>query len=452
MSYGEFLVFLDDNMFNVIFISLITLILYLILFRKHIHSIFDPLFTIVVISALANSTVFYLYFDNQIRYDYFQSFIITEVFFLLGFFLIKPFRTSPDIHFIEKKWYDSSLFISILFYWSSIIHVFFQLLTYSVVGLPILMDSRLTAFAGGSGFGFIGRVIDVVGAIGTILLFYRMFYLKQHSREKVFNYIYLLFIVFFLIVSGNKTNLVFLVYYLFLLQTAMLRFIGKDAIEVHKKITNTQTWLFLISLPLIFFVIYVQYVNTVGTSDDLDLLSSLSFRILSFGDVYYMTLPHDVILRMNHSSGFMQVFKDFLGTYRIVPWQNLPVDCGIEIMSYHAVVGSNVNVGPNARYNYFAILYFGALGQALYCFVLGLSASFMRNTLYRKLPNRMIWVLFYILLNFNLIFLLQDQAYTFGHDLNILLVLPILFAISGASYLIVMNWKKLISKTDLLNE
>lgn len=447
MSYGEFFTFLDDNLFSVIMISIIALIAYLLMYRKYILSIFDPFFTIIVIAALSNATVFYLFFANQIKAYYFESFIITEVFFLFGFFLIKPFKRIQDSVPTEKKWYDSELFLSSLFIWSSVLHIVLQMATYALVGLPILMDSRLTTFAGGSGFGMIGRIIDVVGAIGTILLFYRIFYVKQKGINKIYNYIYLLFLIFFLIVSGNKTNLIFLVYYLFLLQTCMSRFIGPKANDVSKRITKTQIWLFLVSIPLIFFVIYVQFVNTVGSSDNLDALSSLSFRVLSFGDVYYMTLPHDVILRMNNNSAFLQLFKDFLGTFRIVPWTELPTDCGIEIMNYHAI-GGNVNVGPNARYNYFAILYFGMFGQAIYCFILGLITSFLRNTLYHILPNRMIWVLVYILLNFNLIFLLQDQAYTFGHNLNILLILPPLFGLSTITYLVMNNWKKLINQLD----
>ena len=447
MNYGEYFQFLDDHMLSVIVISSITLIVYLLLYRKYIFSIFDPLVFAVVATALANATVFYLYFDEQIKLDYFQRFVITELGFLAGFFLIRPLKRQPEKCqiIIDTKWYDSTLFVSSLFYWSSMLHIALQLLTYGIVGLPILMDSRLTTYAGGTGFGFVGRIVDVVGATGTILLFYRIFYKRYVGVNRLYNYVYLIFLIFFLIVSGNKTNLVFLVYYLFLLQMCMSRFMDGKVQMINRKIAKTQLWLFLISIPLIFFVIYVQYVITVGSSDNLDAFSSLLFRILSFGDIYYMTFPHEVILRMNHDNAFMQLFKDFLGTYRIVPWQQLPTDCGIEVMNYH---GGNANVGPNARYNYFAMLYFGSFGQVFYCFILGLVTSFIRNTLYRNLPNRMIFIILYILVNFNLLYILQDQSYTFGHNLNILLIFPPLFGLSTITYLVVNNWKKLINQLD----
>lgn len=453
MSYGEYLLYLDDSLSTVVWTSVVTLIIYLLIYRRYIVSLFDPLMLIVIISALANATVFYLYFDKQITAYYFYSFVLTEVCFLAGFFIIRPIKPKAEIgQPMEAKWYDSPLFLSVLFYWTSILHMFFQLLTYAVVGLPILMDSRLTTFAGGSGFGFIGRALDVIGAVGPVLLFYRMFYRGNNSGyEKAYHYFYLLMVLFFLIVSGNKTNLVFLVYYLFLLQICMNKFSGVKAKEVSAKISKTQTWLFLCSIPLIFVVIYVQFVNTVGSADNLDAGSALFFRILSFGDVYYMSLPHEVILRMNNSSAFLQLFKDFLGMFRIMPWEQLPIDPGLEIAQYHTVSADGSVTGPNARYNYFALLYFGTVGQAVYCFVLGLIASFIRNTLYRRLPRHLVFVLVYIMLNFNLIYLFQDQAFTFSHDFNIVLFFPLLLVLSAATYLVLIHWNRLIGKTTPLN-
>ena len=453
MNYPEFGLFLEDNSLNVILISLITLLIYLLIYRKHIFSIFDPFFLIVVIIALANSTVFYLYYNNEIKPVYLNSFLITEASFLAGFFLIKPLSPKPALVNIlpTPKWYDSDLFISTLFYWCSIVHIMLQLITYAIVGLPIFMESRMMTYAGGSGFGIIGRITEVAGNVGTILLFYRMFYKDFKNFDKVYNYVYFIFLIFFLIVSGNKTNLVFLVYFLFLVQLCMNRIIGVKAELVSRKITKVQKWLFIVSIPLIFLVMSVQFSNSAGAGDGLDAGSAFLFRILSFGDVYYMTFPNDIILRMNHDSPFLQLFKDFLGIFRIVPWEKLPVDCGLEITSYHSIKDTAIIEGPNARYNYFAMLYFGVWGQIIYCFVLGLITSFIRNTLYMRLPKRIIWVIVYILLNFNLIYIFQDQSYTFAHDFDILIIFPLLLLFTTATYLILVNWNKLIQKTDIIH-
>jgi len=447
MSYGEFGLFLDDNSFNVILISLLSLFCYILLYKRYLFSIFDPLLFAVVATALANATVFYLYIGGQIKLQYFQSFLITELSFLCGFFIIKPLSIKSKEYDIapDAKWYDSTLFISSLFYWSSIIHLFTQILTYGIMGLPILMESRLLTYAGGTGFGVVGRITEIAGNTGTILLFYRMFYKECKGFDKVYNYIYLLFLIFFLIVSGNKTNLIFLVYFLFLLQLCMNKLIGVKAKAISKKISRVQLILFVLSIPIIFLVIYVQYTISLGSSEGLEAGTALLFRILSFGDIFYMTFPHEVILRMNHDNAFLQLFKDFIGIFRILPWSQLPIDCGIEIANYHNI-GDAAVAGPNARYNYFAILYFGVAGQIIYCFIIGLIASLIRNTLFKYLPRRIVWSIVYILLNFNLIYIYQDQSFTFAHNFDILLILPILLFLSAGTYLILLNWNKLIQK------
>jgi hypothetical protein len=135
-----------------------------------------------------------------------------------------------------------------------------------------------------------------------------------------------------------------------------------------------------------------------------------------------------------------------------MPWEQLPTDCGLEISNYHAISADGSVTGPNARYNYFAILYFGLFGQIIYCFCLGLITSFIRNSLYRLIPGQIIFVIVYVLFNFNLIYMFQDQSYTFSHNLNIVLFFPVLLVLSAFTYLILINWHKLIQQTDYGSE
>src|SRR5690606_6146351 len=149
--------------------------------------------------------------------------------------------------------FDES-FITILFFISSIIHILCQLTTYAVVGLPILMDSRLTTYSGGSGFGFVGRMLDVSSVVGTFILFYRLFYKTNIPIDKVYNYFYLIFLLFSLIVSGNKTNLLFLIYFIFCLNLFMLKIYGSSVKTQYLKTIKLQKKLLVSSILLAFFV------------------------------------------------------------------------------------------------------------------------------------------------------------------------------------------------------
>ncbi|WDF62894.1 O-antigen polymerase [Flavobacterium sp. KACC 22763] len=426
MNYIDFFLFAEEHIVSLIFFSITIIMCYFLLYRKYIQSIFDPFFLIVSISGLSTSTVFFLYFNSAISDELFYRFICTELAFFAGFFLLKPIKFDNYLKNRNIKISNTfnEKFTSILFYLSSLLHIFFQLLTYIVVGIPILLDSRMSTFAGGSGFGFVGRLLEVVSVVGTFILLYRVFYCKEISKMgKLYNYLYLFSVIIFLLLSGNKTNLIFLVYYLFFLNLFMLKIKGNSVAGVIKKISKFQKILILSSIPLIFVVMYVQLVNSGSESEDSPLLA-LGQRIISFGDIYYMTFPDNVIRIMNHDSGLLQLFKDPLGMLRIVSWEKLPLDCGVEIYQYHYPNGTLS--GPNARYNYFAILYFGTLGQIIYCFILGLITSFMRNTFFKLLPNNIIYGAIYTLFSFNLIYIFQDQAFTVARFFNIIAIVPVL--------------------------
>ncbi|RYE15247.1 MAG: hypothetical protein EOP34_03955, partial [Rickettsiales bacterium] len=212
MNYFDFFLLAEDNLFSLIFFSLTFVVIYLVIYRIYILSLFDPMLLIIVSSGLANSIVFYLYYLHEIKSYYLHSFIITEIAFIAGFFVFKPIKSfkylSLDIPSPKPNIFDEN-FITIMFYWASLLHILSQVITYAFVGLPIFMESRLTTYAGGSGFGIFGRLVDVSSGIGTFILFYRIFYSKNNLTSKIYNLLYFIFVVFALIVSGNKTNLLF---------------------------------------------------------------------------------------------------------------------------------------------------------------------------------------------------------------------------------------------------
>jgi hypothetical protein len=391
----------------------------MIIYRHYFLSIFDPLFFAIVASGLANSIVFYLFYHQEIKAHYFYSFVFTEIAFILGFFLFKPIK--PATYYLSlpaptpKNQVFNENFVTVLFYWSSIIHMSAQLITYLVVGLPILMESRLTAYAGGSGFGLVGRFVDVSSGIGVFLVFYRIFYRTNVRADKIYNILYL---------SGNKTNLLLLVYYLFLLNIYMLKIKGEGVKVQFARSKKLQKILLFISIPLIFVVIAIQLLTSTGDVSVSDAMLVLLKRVVSFGDIYYLTLPNDVIAQLNdgHSS-FLQLFKDPLGVLRIVPWSQLPMDSGFAVTYYHY---GETATGPNPRYNYFAILYYDIPGQLIYCFIVGMVISFLRNKLFAMLPRQIFFGLVYAIVSINIVYAFQDMPTLIIHIFSILLIFPII--------------------------
>ena len=430
MNYFDFFLFAEEHFNSLLALTFLTTLGYLLIYRKTIYSIFDPFFLVVVIAGLSSSTVLFLFYNNAIKSEYFFQFVATELSFFAGFFLVNSVKFKKYLNngnTIPSKIFNKE-FTQILFYLTSVLHIFLQVLTYFIVGIPLLLDSRMSTFASGSGFGIVGRIIEVVSVIGIFLLLYRIVYCAIKGAGKFYNYFYLSLVIVFLLLSGSKTNLVFLVYYLFLLNVFMMKIKGNRVKNVIAKSLQYQKLLLYISIPLIFGVMYVQFVNSGADRNESPLLLSLAQRIISFGDIYYMTLPDDVINSMNAESAFLQLFKDPLGMLRIVPWAKLPLDCGIEVYQYHYPNGTLS--GPNARYNYFAILYFSTFGQIVYCFIIGLITSIIRNTLFKILPNNIVFGAIYALFTLNLIYIYQDQSFTFARFFNIITIVPVLIIIT----------------------
>lgn len=433
MNYFDFFLLAEENLISLISFSLMFVALYLWIYRAYILSLYDPLFLICVASGLANSIVFYLFYLGEIRLHYLYYFIFTELAFLAGFFIFKPIPSLKS-SFSKKvfqrcpKTFDEN-FVTILFYWASLLHVLSQLITYFVVGLPILMESRLTTYAGGSGFGLVGRLLDISSGVGIFLLFYRVYYSKTAKIGKIYNFLYFIFIVFAFVVSGNKTNLLFLIYYLFILNVFMLKIRGIKASYQVEKIQRLQTKILLASIALVFLVIAVQISTIGGDANFSNSLLVLGKRIVSFGDIYYLTLPNDVITQLDNTHGpILQLFKDPLGMFRIVPWTELPVDNGFAVSSYHY---GDIPSGPNPRYNYFSMLYFNSLfAKIAYCFFVGLFLSFIRNKLFYLMPKNIFFGVIYFLFSINIIYAFQDMPTMILKCTSIIVFFPIIFVLS----------------------
>ena len=103
---------LDIMLLYIIFSSSVVYIL----LRKHIYSVFDPLFFGMIMGICAYSTVFYLFHFNLISSYYLFSFILTQLLFFVGFILNKPIiKSKYSITDIVKNKDSLALYIYIKF-------------------------------------------------------------------------------------------------------------------------------------------------------------------------------------------------------------------------------------------------------------------------------------------------------------------------------------------------
>src|SRR2546421_12303890 len=64
----------------------------LLVMRRYIYSLFDPLLFYTVLSAMAGAVALYLAYYELMRPFYLGSYLMTQAAFLVGFLLLKPAR------------------------------------------------------------------------------------------------------------------------------------------------------------------------------------------------------------------------------------------------------------------------------------------------------------------------------------------------------------------------
>ena len=393
----------------------------LLIFRKHIYSIFDPLFFSSIMSSCAYAVVFYLYYFDLITFNYFLSFLLTQAGFVLGFLINKPIKLNKITFHACRSFRFSDSPVYFLYPLSVFLFVLSQLAVYYFSGLPLLMESRHETFSTGSGYGLFSRIIYVTSNISLSLATYRMIYLKENIFIRSFDYLVVLFYVLTAILSGSKGTMLIAIFIIFL----TVLFARKMNLNPHveKKANTILIGFLILAFPAAFLTLFMQS----DVDDYMQLIMPFLLRFMHTGNIFYMTYPNNVIDHLDHNSNvFFVLFQDILGSLRLVPWHELPTNLGLQVFRYHNV--TDLIGGPNSRHNVFGLFYFGFYYSILFSFILGFIVSFIRNVIYVKAPATPLWMITYVLLAISSNFIEQDPVtLALGYLFSIFLILPPLY-------------------------
>jgi hypothetical protein len=377
MGKLEFSQLLIEN-FNVYLIILTILIfIYFLIFRKLYISFIDPLIISQIFSLFASSVVYFLSALNLIDFKYTFQFTITQLLFWIGLFTFSPKKLIEYSHTLTNVPIDRIHTISLkrkhfyLFYFSSLFFIIIQLLIYAKFGIPLFLESRLSLFSESGGGGILGRIVKV---LSVIVLIYGLTIKKFAKKISIYTNMYvnlvLGFYIITLILSGSKsTFLNFLsVYFLW-----VLFFVPQNLKNINKYQYTLIGFVFISAL----FIISIQ--NNTQSSFVLFIE-----RLIGSGDIFYQGYYDDKINAIQGNS-FNILFADILGSYRIIPWSNLPKPIGMQL--YNMTYNVDLNMGANARHNYLGLVCFGYFGSFFFSFLLGMIISFVRHKLFFQIKN-----------------------------------------------------------------
>ncbi len=422
MVKGEFWLYFNQNPIFGISIIFIVNIFCFLFYRKYIYSVLDPLVLFILMSASGYSVVFILKHFDIISNRIYLNFLLTQCSFMIGFKFFKPINLKKK----QVKKIVISRLCKILFVMSIFLYIVSQLIVYTKVGIPLLMESRLEAFTGGYGFGIFSRILYVTEpiliSIATVSIF------QKKERKNFFYKITLLIILTNSVLSGSKyegIEMVFTVFFVFLFLKRSWNPKGT------KKVLKINFKIFCILLFIIFsviIIIQIQLNTNFGKGNSISPFMVLAMRFVNTGDIYMMSYPYENYLIAEKANGIIALFSPILGTLRLIEWEKLPNAIGLQL--FQKMHETQLIAGPNTRHNIFGLFYFGFYGSIIFSYFAGLCASFLRNKLYYLVRNNMIGMLIFILMAKDSLNFETDPVSLVSNFLSIILIFPFLYFIS----------------------
>jgi oligosaccharide repeat unit polymerase len=377
--------------------SIIFVVLFLI-YKKQIFSIFDPLVFYILTQAFSIELGILEIKDS----GYLSNFLLCQIFFALGFFIIA--KNTRRFNMID----DSKLTFSSkeLKFWIYFTVFGFILVlianTYliSTQGVILFLDdpttSKVAAFEGGGGIGAVRRINW--GLLNLLNLLVVFIYIKTKKSSFL---LMLLVLVLITVSGGAKSSL--------LVYVIILAFLGQfksiKGTDIFKKLDKIKIPIILTGLALSVFIIGA---NTNGLSES---VIGLGVRFLYFGDILFYYYNDDAVRHFQHL-GFLDFLNyelnPVLGILRITPY--LP-PLSFEMVQYSLNYSEVLEVvtGPNLPYYVKGHIFFGTYGALVYSFMVGFFIAYIRNLMFKKysLYSKYILILF---LNLSVFTFAQDSA------------------------------------------
>lgn len=380
MNYEAFFLLFSSNVAIYMYSLFFSVLVYYFIFKRTIVSIFDPYTMAVLGSMFAFSTVFFIWVLGEIENFYFVQYILSQAVFIIGFFLFNEqynlYEIKPEKNIVSNRYFVIYVFVSSIYFFAT-------LFSYYVIGVPLFMNSRLEVVGVGGGFGVVNRILDVYSPIGAYFSLYFVF----SGRRKYRNIAALLLLFYCIIIlfSGAKSSILGFLQLVFLFFILNRKSFQRGLFIIKKYAIHLLT-------VCVFGVLVVLY---VGRGNN-DVILAFLFRLMAYGDTYFMAYPDSVIEALPSSSLTSVLLGDFLRMIRVAPESFVPTNIGFlltEIL-YHAEAFS----GPNPRHNVFGYVHFGFVGSIIFSFLCGCLLGKIRTLFFKSYQTTQLRKIIYLVL------------------------------------------------------
>lgn len=425
MDWVGFGLLLNDHIPLYLIILAVSIVIYALIYRKLYLSILDPIMFAVLFSVFGFSVVWFLYFTHSIYVKYLISYLLTQIAFWGGLFTFKSLGKRQILKQYKTVYVEEQyLFEKIFFIVTSGLYMLLQLVSYKLIGIPLLLGTHIDLYSGSGGLGIIGRILDVLKPCSIFMLIYFLFNKSKSLFIYAYKYFFLLMVIVFFALSGSKGEFMSLGFLIFL----FLLLNGADFKKYFLRIRRLELLLLAGGVIVAFLTIIVQ------SADGENSIGVFLFRLVASGDTYYFAYPNGNIEHVNNASPFLALFGDIFSTVRIIPRENQPVILGVQLFRMFSDL--DITAGPNARHNVFGYVYFGFWGSIVFSYLIGFVLSITRNKLFFNLRKNIFGQLLFVFLYLNLSGVETDPVMAVSNLENVLLILPVVLFICGLCYIL----------------
>ena len=369
MSFFEVLdlLFDESSIHEVLVLLVLACATYFLIFRHRLHSLFDPLFYVLALSAVSMVMVVLMTMHGAVSAEKLAFVAGTLGLFYTGFLAVDSSvrRRLDTTHLAGAVRPTSSRTLAILFF----ANFFVLVVTYTFFGVPLFLESRLAQFSESGGFGVLGRL--AVGLeFSTLVLGFIA--LRQRPESRRWGKAILIQFIVSAVLSGSKGSLIVGLFAWYLSQ---VYFSGSWTLSIRLP----RFMVYFLCLVLISPLIVIAIQSAGDDAGPAGVLQRLATRVAAEGDGYAYFLGNDLIDTIARHD-WLAPMRQVLVAFRLVPPET-SINPGFEVVAEVLSIDSP-STGPNSRLPIYLLYFYGYAG-IVFAPLLGMALGWVRNLVTR---------------------------------------------------------------------
>lgn len=372
MDSASFLALFLDNIGIYFFLLSVVAVLFFFVTKRYVRGIIDPLFVNICFSVLANVIPVFLYFTGNIKLEQFLFFCLAETLFWSGFSCFVKKIRERDFLIVINEGYGIALFKICIF-----IFIVFNLLFFYINGFPLFNENG--RFAGMGTNGILFFFDRTIGFVSNYILIFGFYLWNQNRHRKALCLLFFVIVTFFFL-RGSKSFILSLVYayYFYVI------FVKEKEVHISYKV-----------LCLIVFTPCMALFLSGKAENFSSTLVHYGIRLIASGDIYWYSLPNNVINVVHLPNPIMNMTNMFWSPFRyLFPFLFNEHDmqfAGETILEFINNGSEDFAGAPNSRVPVLAWIYYGWCG-GIFSFLIGMCSSFLIFRLPRLIPKNIFMV------------------------------------------------------------